>query len=240
MLVLFLVVLGVFLSLCAWQVGRAFDKEAIITMAQQKALLPSTLISPKSLLVSQNDQSWERYLYRKNKIQGTWLTKYNYLHDNITYDGIAGYEVLTPFRVVDGSVILINRGWIDKRQYDEQQILLSPDREDATQTIEGIWVLPTTRFILKETPYPLNFPKIIQHIKPEIIAKDIQHSLFPLQLRLESNQQGSSLAHHWVPVYGSPQKHYAYALQWFFFALILCFLYFKMNLQKNEHSTNLS
>ena len=231
MLLLFVLTLCLFLSLCTWQILRANEKEQIISLAQQKFLLPAQLIAPHKIFKQNNRNHWEKYLYSKNKIQGKWLSQYNYLQDNVTYDGVAGYEVLTPFKTMDDTVILINRGWIDKHQYSEQKI--APKSKPTTaQTLEGIWVLPSKRFTLSDTPYPRQFPKIIQQVQHALIAQEIQETVAPLQFRLTELPANTPLSNHWQPVYGSPQKHYAYALQWFIFALILIFLFIKLNLRK--------
>lgn len=232
-LLLYLLTLVIFLSLCHWQISRAKEKETIITLAQQKANLPAIPISPKAIFQTDRQQALENFLYQKVQIQGRWLPSYTYLQDNVTYDGIAGYEVLTPFQTLDGTVILINRGWINKQQYHPQLLDMGAIiHTQDTHRITGLWVLPTQRFTLSDSPYPKDFPKIIQQVDHDKITMDIQQPLAPLQLRLQEMPKNSPLSLRWQPIYGSPDKHYAYALQWFFFASILTFLFIKLNLKK--------
>jgi surfeit locus 1 family protein len=228
MLFLFVLILCVFLALCSWQLSRADEKKIIVALAEKKALQPAKLIDPSRLFENRDEEQWQEVVYSRNVVKGKWVAQYHYLQDNITYDGVAGFEVLTPFQAMDGTVFLVNRGWISKRHYSSKKVLVD---SNEVQTFEGVWVLPTRRFTLSDTPYPQSFPKVVQEVFHQRIAKEINHPLVPLQFRLVKQSPSSSLSTLWEPVYGSPDKHYAYALQWFIFALILIFLFIKLNLR---------
>ena len=90
-----------------WQVKRLFWKEALIknylTQSQSNPIIdPAELEKPsitefKSIIVS-------GYFIHKNEIYITGKT----------YEGNAGFHVVTPFKMENNKIILINRGWVSE------------------------------------------------------------------------------------------------------------------------------
>ena len=43
---------------------------------------------------------------------GSWDAEHQFLLDNRSHGGLPGYEVLTPLRLADDRVLLVDRGWV--------------------------------------------------------------------------------------------------------------------------------
>ena len=86
-----------------WQQGRAAEKEAIQARID---VLMQTPAQPMRADAAQADE-WQPL-----RLTGVWLTAATRLIDNRTHQGQAGYHVLTPALLNDGSgAVLVKRGW---------------------------------------------------------------------------------------------------------------------------------
>lgn len=93
-----LIALTVFLGV--WQLWRAQQKSQLLAeIAQQQALPPL---------------AWSHGVppaWRRVQLQGQWLNQYEIWLDHRIHEGQVGYQIVTPFRLKDGSIIMVNRGW---------------------------------------------------------------------------------------------------------------------------------
>lgn len=85
----------------AWQAARAVYK-------QRLADHYAASIAEPALLWAKREQP---PLYRRVQLEGQWLPQHTLYLDHRDFDGSVGYEVITPFRLLDGSLVLVNRGW---------------------------------------------------------------------------------------------------------------------------------
>jgi len=87
-----------------WQLRRAAEKTALQTRIEALATRPP--VTPRA--DAADVAEWLRV-----RLEGRWLGEATILLDNRTHQGRAGYHVLTPLELADGSgVVLVNRGWI--------------------------------------------------------------------------------------------------------------------------------
>lgn len=166
--------------------------------------------------------------YHQVSATGQFDNKQTFLLDNRTYEGHVGYEVLSPFQSEAGSYVLVNRGWIAQG--------ITREMLPEVQAISGIVSLTGTVYVPLEEPFLLNdreedgsnvWPLVIQSIDMDTIARKSGLALLPYSVRLLPGSPGLEQA-NWQLVNMSPQKHQAYAVQWFamLFALITMYLYF--------------
>lgn len=99
-----LVVAAIALQLGNWQVRRAAEKHDIGARIAQFSESPAAAV-PSAHGVEPAE--WSRV-----SLRGEWLATAVMYHDNRVYERRAGYNVLMPLRLSDGSAVLINRGWI--------------------------------------------------------------------------------------------------------------------------------
>ncbi len=118
---------SIMLALGIWQVQRLMWKEALIQTIEEASSQPPMDGLPES------DEALQALTYEKILVEGEFLNAYE-LHLAARYHrGVLGYHVLTPFRLLDGRVILLNRGWVptDKKEASTRpsSIVIGPHKE---------------------------------------------------------------------------------------------------------------
>jgi surfeit locus 1 family protein len=105
---------GAFVSLGTWQVKRRAWKLDLIAHVEQRVHAPAVTVPPASEwpeLTAANSE------YRHVRATGTFLNQSETLVQATTELG-AGFWVLTPLRLADASVVLINRGFVPPERRD--------------------------------------------------------------------------------------------------------------------------
>jgi len=218
-----LVLLPVLAGLGVWQLDRATWKQGLVDAHEA-----STHLVPVDLgwLL----ESGELAAFRPVGVRGQYDLEHQVLLDNRLYQGHAGYHVLTPLRLADGeSVVLVNRGWVPTGL--DRTVLPGLPGPAGPVIVEGVTSLPP------ENPFRLGdveesnagWPKVVQQPDLAQLERLLGTRLLPVILLLdESNEHG--FVRDWQPVYGvTPDKHRAYAMQWFTLALVLLLIYIGVN-----------
>lgn len=218
---IFLVYLGI------WQLNRGLHKAYVVSLAttemkdyQGLAEIPTDFTALE---------------YSKARLKGQWLPQHSFLLDNRLLQGQAGYEVLTPYRLNSGQILLVNRGWIEKsRQHD-----FSPPQDQLEPG--GMLYQPKKGFTLGNALLPqADWPKISLYLDTTAMGKVLQEPLSPLMLVLDADDK-NSFTRIWTAVVVSPERHYAYAAQWFGMALVFLvfgFIWRKHFLKDEQHGKN--
>lgn len=213
-----LLTLPVLLTLGFWQLDRAEQKQ------QQQARLTETLArSPAQL--TQNNASGLRE-HRRLILSGRYLQERNWLLDNRHRDGQVGYEVVTPFELEDGAVVLVNRGWVPAGARRAERP--DPEAPEGAVTLFAEWIEPSDHPLLDGQNTEEGWPKVILAIEPEAMEPQLGQPLMERYARLEAGSRGA-LATAWPDTEVSAAKHTAYAVQWFAMALALVFWFILAN-----------
>ena len=203
---------------------RAAEKERILAEVRAHADLPPIAI--ERLNPNQD-------LYRQVLLKGKFLAHRQLLLDNRIYQSRAGYEVLTPFRLdSNGRIVLVSRGWVATGMSRE----VLPDIKFDTSNyrdISGIYTKPSRGFVLEESKHgsESQWPMVLQYVDAAELSELLAGSVIPGVVQADKNI-GGDFPKLWQPVAFGPEKHYAYALQWFSFAILLCGLYVVLNCRK--------
>jgi surfeit locus 1 family protein len=117
--VVFMVFLG------SWQVQRLFWKQDLIITRQSRFTAP--LVTP--LLANADSATVGEFEFYRVRLEGMFLHDHEMFLGARSLMGHLGYHVITPLRCADGSLVLIDRGWVPLDYKD-------PASRAATQ-IEG-------------------------------------------------------------------------------------------------------
>jgi len=98
-----LVLAALFVRLGVWQWQRGEERAAAATRFAHGA---------DTVLELGTRDPGETPLYQRIGVEGELDTIHQFLLDNRTFEGRAGYEVLTPLRRVDAPALLVDRGWV--------------------------------------------------------------------------------------------------------------------------------
>lgn len=125
-----------FLALGTWQLERRTWKLALIERVEQRVHAAPQPLPPHS--------AWPRvtaaeHEYLPVSLQGEWLADKTVLTQAVTELG-AGFWVLTPLRQDDGTLVLVNRGFVPEGQ--RAQWLAAPPAGPARATVQGLLRLP--------------------------------------------------------------------------------------------------
>jgi cytochrome oxidase assembly protein ShyY1 len=216
---LFTVVLvPLMIGLGFWQLQRAAEKSSLAASfeaRQQK--------EPARIEVLRG-QPASSLAYAPVQLSGHFLPEAYFLLDNQVRGGQFGYEVLGVLQLDgDGGTVVVNRGWIAGDA--SRQSLPSAPVVEAPVTVTGhVYVAPGKPFLLAEQQFDAGWPKRIQAVEMDKLAAAIaplqRGDTFPYMVRIDAGEIGA-LSVDWQVVNMSPQKHQAYAAQWFAMAAVL-------------------
>ncbi len=211
-----------FLKLAFWQFDRSDEKRQILDKIAN--LSDAELISIDN--IPQLESTAE---YNKIKLQGSFDYSHTIFLANQFHDHKYGFHVITPFILQKEpgqpvQAILVNRGWtkdpIDSvNQYKKHNVT-------EKKIISGVLKIPDKQYIMGENLSKLNNYIQIQNLdldklqQAELFPYPIAHKYLKL---LSPTDQGYILDWHWTNM--TPEKHYAYAIQWLLLAITVILLY---------------
>lgn len=171
-------------------------------------------------------------------LRGRYLPGRQLLLDNMIHDGSAGYHVLTPFATAAGPVVIVNRGWVAK-DYGGELPTLALD--DEPRVVSGrVGRLPRPAIHVGETAPGAGWPRVVHFPTPADLdgllagVLDGRELVEPVILLDADAPDGFVRA--WQPTGTGPERHLAYALQWFAFAATLAAIWLVMFLRRRRRT----
>lgn len=215
----YLVLLALLCNLGFWQLRRAVEKQALLD-AQQAALFAPTLDLNGDVLIDVAE-----YRYRPASLRGHYDQAHQILLDNQVMDGKPGYLVLTPFLPGNGqAAVLVNRGWVAMGgSRDTVPDLSIADPVDQVQGRINRFPEPGIRLQGAEVPGD-SWPVRVQVIDTRLVAAKLGYAVADYQIELNPDQPAGYRREWKTAVTIPPEKHRAYAVQWFGLALTLTVL----------------
>jgi len=212
-----------------WQLGRAAEKREL----EARFAAGGAAGALQQLVAS---EAAPRFRYRTVRLTGRYDPDHQLLLDNISYAGRPGYQVLTPFTAAEGTV-LVNRGWVPAS--GDRRILPDIAVDGGPREIAGrIEWLPRPGIALAapspppEAPWPrrLLFPTSGQ------ASAQLGIALREYQLLLDPAAP-DGYVREWHPGGMGPDRHMAYAVQWFGLALTVVVIYFVLVLRNGKQTS---
>lgn len=214
--VITLTAFGILCKLGFWQLERAQQKQRLMSEQAQAQHLTEDGLLDKLV----RNEITELNL-REAEFAAVLFNKQQWLLDNKVYQGKVGYELVVPARVAQTEqVILVNLGWWPAERSRQQlpQVMLP-----ETLVVKGlIKSTDFASFSLGESEEQQEYPKRVQSLAT-IVNYTHPQTIAPLVLFAESN----TIKGHprlYEPVVMPPEKHQAYAVQWFllaFFSMVV-------------------
>lgn len=223
-----LLVILCLVKLGLWQLERADEKRALFTDFASTEVRPTPL---ESLSINQLPQRFEAV-----SATVTLDPERYFLRDNQVLDGKVGYHVIAIAHQPQSTPLLaVNLGWIaapiDRQQLPQVTLPSTP------VTLTGRWYVPDQQaFQLGEANYAEGgWPKRIQHFEFAPLANQLQLEFWLGMVLVEHPLAGVSppLVQAWKPQVMAPEKHQAYALQWFSLALAAAVVFLFASRQKS-------
>lgn len=213
-----------------WQLHRGQAKQALDRQYAAAALQPplplNSAAAPPATLAAV-----------RVSVDGRYLADRQLLLDDQVRGETPGYDVWTPLRLADGRLLIVNRGWIPPgASRSELPPLPAPA---GTVSLNGLWrSLPEPGIRLgpacdpAQAPAP-QWPRTVLYPNVADLACLYGEPVLAGELLLAPEADGGFVREWKVSSNGfPPARHYAYAAQWFAFALTLLALFLKLNLKR--------
>ncbi len=213
-----------------WQLDRAGEKREL-----QARFAAGSSTTALHQLVSDGESTGLRYA--QLRLTGHYDPDHQVLLDNLSYRGLPGYQVLTPLTTPVGTV-LVNRGWVSAN--GDRTIL--PDIRVgnlAREVIGRIERLPRPGIQLAAAPMPADaaWPRRLLFPTSAEVSTQSGIALRDYQLLLDPGA-ADGFVRDWHPGGSmSPERHVAYAVQWFGLALTVVAIYVVLVLRNRKQAS---
>lgn len=121
------------IGLGTWQVERLYWKEGLIA-AREAAVSATPAALPATLAEAR------RLEFHHVHARGTFLNDRELFIGATTEQGATGYQVVTPLRRAEGSILLVNRGWVPQDRKDPAT--RAAGEPDGEVTVSGLVRIP--------------------------------------------------------------------------------------------------
>lgn len=152
----------VLLMLGTWQLQRLQWKNEIISSFEARSLAPA--IAPPAV-----DMLTDDYEFRRLELVGNFAHDQELYMTGKTYEGNAGFHVVTPMRLTDGRIIMVNRGWVSEDYRDPAKRTFS--LVSGQVTVDAILRMPGQKgyFVPENEPdngfwFTVNPQEMITHL----------------------------------------------------------------------------
>jgi surfeit locus 1 family protein len=216
-----------------WQWHRAAEKRALAAAFAASTAAPAIELGTRPVAAVPR--------YALLRVRGRYDVAHQFLLDNISRDGAVGYEVLTPFQLEDGRILMVNRGWLPlpggrREPLPDVALPGTPAQASAPAEITGrIDELPVTGLSMGRAPPDAgpSWPKRTSFPTAAQLGAVLGKGVEARELLLAASEP-MGYRRDWQPGGNGfgPSRHVAYALQWWSFGALTLFLYFFMNLER--------
>ena len=164
-------------------------------------------------------------------VSGTFDAEHHFYFDNRIVNGVAGYDIFTPFRMDDGNVILVNRGWL--KQGRTRQDLPEFDTVSSEVSFKALMDRPPSKdFLLADDVHSnVSWPMVLQYVDTTEISGMLGYEVMPMVLRLDKDADHGFYRE--IPVLKlDSAKNTGYAFQWYAMLAALLVIYIAVNTKK--------
>ncbi|NBX40514.1 MAG: SURF1 family protein [Gammaproteobacteria bacterium] len=229
--------LPVFIALGAWQWGRAEYKQRLAAEFSAGSAEQQPLGTRPTATLSR---------FAAVEVRGQWDGARQFLLDNRTRDGRAGYDVLTPLRLDDGRWLIVDRGWVPGSGFRERlpEVTFALGDGAAVVTLRGRLDDWPTAGLESGRAAPATtgaWPRVTAYPHVADIARALATDAesaprVEARLLLLDDAEPNGYLRAWRPFVKGPEQNWSYALQWWSFAVLLVVLYVVLNTKKRELS----
>ncbi|MGH8253172.1 MAG: SURF1 family protein [Steroidobacteraceae bacterium] len=224
-----------FAQLGRWQWHRAAEKRALAAEFEAGVAAGATGLGERALTAVPR--------YAQLRVRGHYDGARQFLLDNISRDGAVGYEVLTPFVLEDGRILVVNRGWLPLpggRRDRLPDVTIPPPATSAPALAEitgRLDKLPVAALAIGRAPPDAgpSWPKRTSFPSAAQLGAALKAPIEDGQLLLSAAEPMGYRRDWPLSANGfAPSRHVAYALQWWSFGALALFLFLFLNIERRQ------
>ena len=215
-----------FIRLGEWQWDRGMRRQAEWDGFARGADAPVTL-------GTQSLRSFARF--RRVSVSGDWDADRQFLIDNRSHGGLPGYEVLTPLKLSDGRVLLVDRGWVPFTGSRAHPPEIRINRTTPVALTGRLDNVPVGGLALGHAAptSDAKWPKVTSFPTLAELGAALGEPVEPWMLLLDPASP-DGYVRDWQPPGLSPLRHWSYAIQWWGFAVTLVIIWGIMSTRRQE------
>jgi surfeit locus 1 family protein len=176
-------------------------------------------------------------LFQRVSLQGRFDEAHQFLLDNRSYEGRAGYEVLTPLLRSAGDVTLVDRGWVPFSGLRDRLPGVAIQSHEEITVTGRVAELPSAGLASgRAPPTQGSWPKVTSFPTMKELSEAFGAPL-ERQIVLLDSRDPDGYVRDWHPPGLDPTRHWSYAVQWWAFAVVLAFLWVRLSLRKPQEAT---
>ncbi|MEP7245825.1 MAG: SURF1 family protein [Gammaproteobacteria bacterium] len=175
--------------------------------------------------------------FQRVNVTGRFDAGHQFLLDNRTYDGQAGYEVLTPLDRDDGPAILVDRGWVPFTGYRDKLPEVSLAAQESIEVAGRVDELPSEGLQSGRAAPDTTavWPKVTSYPHAAELSAALGRPVSSRILLLDGHAP-NGYVRDWQPPGMPAIRHWSYAVQWWAFAVLALALWLIMGLRKKSSS----
>ncbi len=202
-----------------WQMDRAGEKRQLYEAQVGQRALPT--LAEAELARSPAQAAAQRH--RLVALQGHWLPAHTVYLENRLMQGRTGFYAVTPLQLADGSVVLVQRGWLARDPGDRSRITVPAPPGGLVQVMGR--VAPALGRLYEFDAAPTGL--IRQNLDIAGFARETALPLRPVAVVQEDGDKPpqDGLQRQWPLPSADLQKHHGYAFQWFALSALTITLY---------------
>ena len=199
-----------------WQLQRLDQKQETNRNVIARTVLPPVDIqellgnTSTSTELSYGDLQW-----RVVTATGEYLASEEVTIINRSQDATAGFSPVVPFRLENGAVVFINRGFVPLAQ-------TAPPPTPGAITIKGYLRTSQKRTLLGAVDSTDPSTTEFHRIDLNLLSQRVEQTTLPMYVQLM--EQTPALNTNWPAPTQLPEltegSHFSYAMQWWFFSLV--------------------
>lgn len=216
-------------GLGVWQLQRGAAKQALADAMRQRAEAP-----PLAELPGPGAADTAALWYRRVSLQGRWLDQHTVYLDNRQLvenkQARVGFDVITPLQLVDGTAVVVQRGWLP-RDFNDRLRLPAVPAPEGPVNVQGRYAPPPPRLHEFQRD-EASTGRVRQNLDLALLAKQTGLVLRPGSVIALDHDAGASttpgaggLRQRWNWPDSGVAKHHGYAFQWFGLSALIAGLY---------------
>lgn len=212
---------AVFVSLGNWQLSRAEEKTKQHELLEQYAKQPAIVLPSAPVKLPD-------YQYREIESSGEYRNEHTIYLDNKTYQGRAGYHIITPFRIKNSNLhVAVNRGWIATG--NDRRVLPTIESEEGEKILTGTVISPEIRAL--EISKQITQGPVWDNFNLQRYQETTGLEFQPL-LILQNKKEDDGLRRDWSKPDSGATKNMGYAIQWFSLAATTLIIFLVLNVKR--------